>query len=145
MIKEEKTVILEQKFRVSKEKLWKALTERDQMIQWYFENIETFEPKTGFKTRFVIENEGRVFPHLWEVTTVVPNKKISYNWKYEGYTGDSMVTFELKEHGHNTTLKLTLQIFESFPQDIPEFKRESCIDGWNYLINQRLMNFLKNK
>lgn len=141
----DKPVVVEQSFPVSKKKLWSAITELDQMTQWFFENIETFKPIIGFKTEFVIENEGRVFPHLWTITEVEPYKKITYNWKYEGYAGDSDLSFELFEEENGTRLKLTHRVLESFPQDIPEFTRESCLGGWNYFIKERLMNYLNNK
>jgi uncharacterized protein YndB with AHSA1/START domain len=141
----EKPVVIEQIFNVSKENLWRAITEVKQMTQWFFENIESFQPKIGFKTRFVVENEGRKFPHLWTIIEIEPCKKITYNWKYEGYEGDSIVTFELIEQENNTKLRLTHQVLENFPQNIPEFKRENCLDGWNYFIKERLTSYLNGK
>ena len=138
-------VVVEQTFQVSKETLWGAITELGQMTQWFFDNIEAFEPKIGFKTKFVIENEGRIFPHLWTIIDVKPYEKITYNWRYEGYAGDSDVTFELIELVNGIKLKLTHQVLESFPQNIPEFTRESCLGGWNYFIKERLMSYLNSK
>ena len=140
-----KPIVVEVTFDVSIGELWKAITELKQMTQWFFDNIEAFRPKVGFETRFVIENEGRSFPHLWKITEVEPLRKITYNWKYEGYAGDSFVAFELFDEGENTRLKLTHTITKDFPQDIPEFTRESCIGGWNYFIRQSLVDYLKSK
>ena len=68
-----------------------------------------------------------------------------YNWRYEGYEGNSFVTFHLSEiNSHLTELKLTTKVTEDFPDDIPEFKRESCVGGWNYFIKDRLSEYLKN-
>ncbi len=73
-----------------------------------------------------------------------PLKKISYNWKYKNYLGDSNVIFELfKKHEH-TLLRLTTVILEDFPDEIPEFTRESCLGGWNYFITKSLKNYLDN-
>ncbi|MEL7124229.1 MAG: SRPBCC domain-containing protein, partial [Bacteroidota bacterium] len=88
------------------------------------------------------KNEGRVFPHQWKIMEVIPQQKIVYNWRYEGYAGDSMVSFELIENDAQTTLRLTHQVLESFPQDIPEFTRESCLGGWNYFIKESLSKYL---
>jgi len=63
-------------------------------------------------------------------------KKIIYNWKYEGYPGDSFVMFELFEQKKLTKLKLTHRGLESFPQDMPEFSRESGIAAWTYFIKK---------
>jgi len=32
-----------------------------------------------------------------------------------------------------------------FPDDIPEFKRESGVEGWNYLIKKSLKAFLEKE
>ena len=141
----ESPIVVEQRFNASPSKVWKAITEIHQMRQWFFENIEAFEPKVGFTTKFVVENEGRIFRHLWGITEVTPKKKICYNWKYEGYTGDSIVTFTLSTNNNYTQLRLTHQVTADFPQDIPEFKRESCLDGWNYFIKKRLNEYLASK
>ena len=123
-------------------KVWKAITELDQMTVWFFDNIPDFEAKVGFKTRFVVTSEDRTFIHLWDIVEVIPLKKIRYRWRYEDYQGDSFVTFELSEVKNQTILTLTTTIVEDFPEDIPEFKRESCQAGWNYFIKESLKNYL---
>ncbi len=95
MKKNDDPVIVEQSFNTPIEVVWNAITEIDQMRQWYFENIPSFKPEVGFETQFNIKNEDRNFLHLWKVTDVVPLNRITYNWKYEGYPGDSYVGFEL--------------------------------------------------
>ncbi len=142
MRKEDPPVVVKQSFNVSAERLWEAITNIDEMREWFFPNIPEFEPKIGFNTKFTVTNEGRDFPHLWEITEVIPQKLIIYNWKYEGYPGDSFVKFEIEERENQTILKLEFEVTEDFPDNIPEFKRESCIGGWQYFINQSLKNYL---
>jgi uncharacterized protein YndB with AHSA1/START domain len=77
------------------------------------------------------------------VTEVVPLKKITYNWKYEDYPGDSFITFELFEQNNLTKLKLIHSVLESFPEDIPEFKRESGLEGWTFFIRKSLKEFIE--
>ena len=138
-----KPIIVEQTFDVTSEDVWKAITNVDLMRLWFFDNIPSFKPKVGFETQFNVHNQGRDFLHLWRVTEVIPNKVISYNWKYEGYTGDSNVSFELLIQNGKTLIRLTHQVMESFDQSIPEFTRDSCLQGWEYFIQERLYNFLK--
>lgn len=114
------------------------------MHQWYFEKIPSFKPEVGFKTQFNIKSGERNFLHNWEVLEVIPHKLIKYNWKYENYPGDSNVTFELLAENNKTKLKLTVEVLEDFPQNIPEFKRESCIGGWEYFIKDRLKKYLES-
>jgi hypothetical protein len=42
-----------------------------------------------------------------------------------------------------TKLRLTAQVLEDFPEDIPEFKRESGVEGWTYFIKKSLKEFLE--
>jgi len=142
MINTDKPVIVEQTYDSSISNVWEAITQLDQMKRWFFENIESFDPKVGFETKFNVHVEGRDFMHLWKLTEVIPLKKITYNWRYEGYPGDSYVTFELFEQDDQTILRLTHEVVESFPDDLPEFTRESTVGAWNYFIGKTLKEYL---
>lgn len=136
-------IIIEQTFNSSLENVWDAISVLDKMKQWFFKNIESFEAVEGFETRFIVQVEDRIFPHLWTLTKVIPKKKITYDWRYEGYPGRSIVVFELFEEADKTTLRLTSTLIESFPDNIPEFKRESGVEGWTYFIKKSLKEYLE--
>lgn len=142
MTVEEAPIIIEERFNASAETVWNAITRHDHMIQWFFDNIPDFKAEVGFKTRFNIVSGDRNFLHIWKVTEVEPLKKIVYNWTFEGYEGSADLSMELFEENEHTRLVVTDTVLESFPQDIPEFKRESGVAGWQYFINERLKNFL---
>ena len=143
MRKDEDPIVVEQTYDASLDIVWNALTEIDQMRQWYFETIPSFKPEVGFETKFNVQSQDRNFLHMWKVTEVVSLKKLKYNWKYEGYPGDSFVVFELFKQDDMTKLRLTHEVQESFPEDIPEFKRESGVKGWTFFIKQSLKEFLE--
>ena len=135
-------IIVEATYPASIEKVWAAITELDQMRKWFFENIEDFQPKVGFETKFAIHHEGKTFTHQWKIREVIPYQRISYNWNYEEYDGDGYITFDLEKKDAGTLLRLTDILTAEYPSDIPEFKRESGVDGWNYFLNQQLKDFL---
>jgi uncharacterized protein YndB with AHSA1/START domain len=139
------TIVVTQSFKKSIPIVWNAITNLNQMKQWFFNNIEAFEPTVGFKTQFSIQNEGRIFTHLWTITEVIPFKKICYNWRYKEYEGNSTVYFELTNNETETTLTLTTVVTENFTPNIPEFNIESCRNGWNYFIKQNLKEYLEKK
>ena len=143
MRKNDEPVVVEQTFNTSIDTVWNSITRIDQLRQWYFENIPAFKAEVGFETQFNVHSQGRNFLHMWKVTEVLPNKMITYNWKYDGYPGDSFVMFELFDQGNLTNLRLTHQVQESFPEDIPEFTRQSCVEGWTFFINKSLKDFLE--
>lgn len=135
-------IVVEQTFNSSAESVWNSLTEINQMHKWYFENIPAFKPEVGFETRFNVQSEERNFLHIWKVTDVEPLKMIKYSWEFEEYPGKSTSAFEILKENNQTKLRLTVETLENFPDDIPEFKRESCIAGWEYFINGRLKVYL---
>jgi uncharacterized protein YndB with AHSA1/START domain len=140
----EQPIIVEQIFVAPITKVWSALTTLSEMKMWFFTNIKAFEPIAGFETNFDIQVEDRNFPHFWKVLEVQPNHKITTEWRYGGYQGCAIVEFKITQIDKQTHLKLTATTTESFPDDIPEFKIESAIDGWNYLIKKSLKDYLEN-
>lgn len=139
----EAPVVVTQTFNKPLEVIWNAITVKDEMVQWFFDNIPAFKPKVGFKTQFNVQAPSRDFLHLWEVIKVKPLSKIVVNWKYENFKGDSLVTMSLDKLGNLTKLTLTARVVEDFDDSIPEFKRESCVAGWNYFIKERLSDYLE--
>jgi uncharacterized protein YndB with AHSA1/START domain len=142
---DDEVIIIEETFNSSAESVWAALTEIEQMRLWYFGNIPEFKPVVGFETSFNVRSETRDFLHKWKITEVNPLKMIKYEWTFEGYSGRSTTLFEIFKKGDSTKLKLTVEVLEDFPDEIPEFRRESCIGGWNYFITNRLKEFLIKK
>ena len=143
MKKTENPVVVEQTFNASIEKVWDAITDINQMHQWYFDNIPAFEARVGFETQFNVQSEERNFLHKWKVTEATPKEKIAYMWTFAGYPGEGLVVFELFSQKNSTLLRVTNHGLESFPQDVAEFERESCIAGWTYFIQKRLKEYLE--
>jgi hypothetical protein len=72
-------------------------------------------------------------------------RKLTYSWKYDGYPGESFVTFELFGDDDKTRLKLTHDGLETFPIDNPDLNRENFVIGWNHIITKSLYEYLENK
>lgn len=125
--------IIERTFNAPIEKVWKALTDVNEMKQWYFD-IAAFKPEVGFEFEFTGGSPEKSYLHKCKVTEVVVGKKLSYSWRYEGYPGNSVVTFELFDEGKETKLKLTHEGIETFPKGLTDFAPESFAKGWTYII-----------
>ena len=138
-------IIVEQVFDSTIQQVWEAITDPTQMRQWFFGQIVSFKAEVGFSTEFDVSFDGKRFIHQWKVTEVLPQRRIAYDWRYRGYPGDSRVTWELTSERHQSKLKLTVEGLETFPQDMPEFTRESCIQGWTYFIGERLKKYLEDR
>ena len=135
-------IIIEETYRAPIERVWDAITKKDQMCKWFFESINDFVPQVGFCTKFDVSSGQKNYLHVWRVTEAVPNQRLTLEWKYGGYPGDSFVTFELSRSGAGTHLKLTHEGLETFPTDDRAFSRDSCLQGWNYFICQSLKSYL---
>lgn len=136
MSSQNKPIIVEETFDVSVETVWDVITDIDHMRQWFFDNIPAFKPVVGFETQFDVQSGNRNFKHLWKLIEVESQKNIVYQWRYAEYPGEGIVSFELSEAGRQTRLIITSTGMSSFPQDIPEFSRESCLGGWTYFIGK---------
>jgi len=136
-------IVIEQHFTANPARLWKALTNPAEMRKWFFEQMPDFQPEVGFYTEFVITNDGRTFTHCWTIKEVIPEQKIVYGWNYPEYPGDSNVHFDIEARENGSLLRVSTEILEDYPDDIPEFKRESAITGWKYFIQERLSEYLE--
>lgn len=124
-------------------KVWKAITDKNEMKEWYFD-LKEFKPEVGFEFRFMGgPSEDRQYLHICEITEVEENKKLEYSWRYDGYPGKSFVTFELFEEGERTRVKLTHSVLESFGTDNRDFAKENFDAGWEAIIRTSLKNYLE--
>jgi len=135
-------VVVERTLDAPVARVWKALTEVDQMRQWYFD-LKEFRPEVGFEFGFVVEHEGNTYDHRCKVTEVIPQRKIVYTWRYEGHEGNSLVTIELFPEGDKTRLKLTHTGLDTFPRT-QAFARENFEKGWTEGIGSELKKFVES-
>jgi len=114
-------VVIERTFNAPVARVWKALTDVEEMRRWYFD-LKEFKP---------------------EVTDVIPQKKLAYTWRYQGHEGNSLVTFELFANSDKTRLKLTHEGLETFPK-LPAFARKNFEAGWTSIASE-LQRFVEGQ
>lgn len=137
-------IIIEQTYNAPASKIWQALTDKQQMKQWYFD-VSDFKPEVGFQFQFNGGPEDRVYVHLCTVTEVIANQKLKHSWRYQGYEGNTFVTWELFEEGDQTKVRLTHEGIETFPADNADFAKENFVQGWAYITGTQLKNFVEEK
>ncbi|MDF3078543.1 MAG: hypothetical protein K0S09_2432 [Sphingobacteriaceae bacterium] len=134
--------VIERSFNAPAEKIWKAISDKEQMKQWYFD-LKEFEPKEGFQFTFEGGDGTNTFLHLCEVLEVEPNKKLQHSWRYDGFEGNSFVTWELLPEGDGKTkVRLTHEGLETFPADNPSFARSNFEAGWTAIVGTNLGEYL---
>lgn len=135
--------VIERTFNAPSSRVWKAITDKAKMKQWYFD-LSEFKPEVGFEFQFPGEGHNcEKYVHLCKITEVIPGKKLTYTWRYENHEGNSVVSFELFEEGNSTRLKLTHAGLETFLMNNPDFAKESFAEGWTQLIGTSLKEFVE--
>lgn len=138
-----KILVIERTYEAPIKRVWEAITNKYQMKQWYFE-VHDFKAEVGFEFQFYGESKEKKYLHICTVVEAEPITKISYTWSYDGYVGQSLVTFELfSEDENKTRLKLSHSGLETFPTDNPDFAKENFNQGWKTILGQSLRNFLE--
>jgi uncharacterized protein YndB with AHSA1/START domain len=122
--------------------VWEAITDKNKMKQWYFD-IAEFKPEVGFEFQFTGGNEGRTYLHLCKILEVQEYKKLKHSWRYDGYEGNSFVTWELFDEGEKTRVKLTHEGLETFPINNPDLAKNNFVMGWTEITGTLLPNYLQ--
>jgi uncharacterized protein YndB with AHSA1/START domain len=99
-------IIIERSYNAPIEKVWKAITDKAEMKKWYFDLTE-FKAEKGFEFSFMGGTEDKQYKHDCRITEVIVNKKLAHTWRYDGYEGNTEVTWELFDEGGKTRLKLS--------------------------------------
>jgi len=133
---------IERTYDAPVEKVWKAITDKDQIKQWSFD-IKAFKPEVGFEFQFYGGTVEKQYLHLCKVLEVVKFKKLKYTWRYDGYEGNSIVTFDLFAEGKKTRVRLTHEGLESFPKSNPDFAEKNFQEGWLSIIGTTLKEFVE--
>jgi uncharacterized protein YndB with AHSA1/START domain len=137
------TFTAERIFKASRKDVWRAITEKELMKQWYFD-LPEFKAEVGFTFGVTGgEPDGVQYVHHFEILEVVLEKKLVHTWCFVGYEGVSYLTYELFDEGENTKLILTHSGLENFPADNPDFAFHKFELGWNHILDISLKTFLE--
>ena len=134
--------VIERTYNAKPDSVWQAITDKDKMKEWYFD-LKEFKPEVGFKFEFSGGSEEQQYLHLCEITEVVPGKKLTHSWQYDGYPGESFVTWEIFDEGDKTRVKLTHAGLHTFPQVSKDFSRESFTAGWTHIVGISLKEYVE--
>ena len=135
-------IIIEQKINASVEKVWQAITNKDELDQCFFE-VDDFEPEIGYRFSFYSGGEEEKYLHLCKVKEIEEYKKLSYSWRYADVDGDSVVTYELVSEGDKMLFRLRHEGIETFPRNNFLFSRDSFLQGWKELIEISLKEYVE--
>lgn len=138
----EQKVTREAIYNTSLEKLWQALTDKDQLQQWYF-TIADFLPEPGRSFQFY-EGPEKQFLHLGKIIEVIPQKKLQHTWEHPQHSkGSTLLTWELFPEGDKTRVVLTHTGIETLADGGAAFAKENYEQGWKEIMDNQLRRFLE--
>ncbi|PWN72077.1 SRPBCC domain-containing protein [Chryseobacterium phosphatilyticum] len=136
-------VTVQYKINAPIDKVWEALTDKNEMKSWYFD-IKDFEPEVGKVFNFFEPGGESKYHHQCEILEMIPNKKLKHTWSYPDYSKlKTTVTWELMPEEGGTVVRLTHDEIENFNELGSNFSRESFTEGWNGIIGQSLKGYLE--
>ena len=137
-------IVIEHTYHAPIDKVWNAITDKNKMKLWYFD-LEDFKPEVGYEFTFEGGSENKTYLHICRVTDVIIGNKLTHSWRYDGYKGNSYVTWELFSEDDNTRVKLTHKGLETFPETNPDFAKSNFEQGWTSILGTSLKEYLEKQ
>ncbi len=126
------------------DKVWNAITNKEQMKNWYFD-VPDFEPKIGNNFSFYGGDENEEYHHFCEIVDLIPNEKLKHSWTYPEISKEkTLVKWELKSENEGTIVTLTHKGLEAFEHLGENFKIHSFRKGWEDIVGKSLKEFVEN-
>lgn len=141
-IMDDTAIIIEKLYRASISRIWRAITDKDQMKEWYF-TIDDFELKQDSVFNFYVDGDKEVYHHQCIIKEIIPEKKLSHTWTHPSHSnGESLLTWILQPTVGGTKVTLTHQGVDTFVDAGESFTRESFKAGWNEILKTSLREYL---
>jgi uncharacterized protein YndB with AHSA1/START domain len=134
-------LVIERVFDAPVSRVWKALTARDQIGEWFMA-IDEFQPEEGFEFTLVAEHKNMRYVHLCRVTEVIEQQRLRYSFRFQNIRGITYVTWELFPEGKKTRLRLTHEGLELIAHAGPDYAQSNFEHGWTEFLDERLTSFL---
>ncbi|TZF99127.1 SRPBCC domain-containing protein (plasmid) [Chryseobacterium panacisoli] len=136
-------ITVQHKINVPAEKIWKALTDKNEMKSWYFD-IQDFVLEIGKEFNFYEPGGENKYHHQGEILEIMPNQKLKHTWSYPDFSAlKTIVTWDLLPEDGQTLVKVTHEGIENF-KDLGEgFSRENFTEGWKTILGQSLKEYVE--
>lgn len=138
------TFSLTRTYEVPVDLLWQVITQKEHLKHWYFDFAEDWQLKVGASFEWLAgPPDGQQWQHKGEILEILEHKKLSHSWEYPGYSGTSVVTWELTAvDDTHTRLDFCHYFKVPFDPTVPELGIENFVAGWNDILNTGLVEYL---
>lgn len=137
-------IIIEQKVNAPAGKVWKALTDKNEMKIWYFD-IADFIPQEGAVFNFYEPGDEKKYHHQAKILEIIPEKKLKHTWFYPEFSDqETIITWELYPDGENTLIRLIHENINGFNDLGENFSEKAFTEGWTQIIEESLKKYLES-
>lgn len=133
-------LVINRKYPVSRERVWQAWTDADQMKTWLApEGMTTADLECDLRVGgayrlTMVQPDGEKYVAKGVYREIKPPELLSYTWTWEEDTPaeehETLLTLEFHDLGKETELVLTHENLKS------EESSKSHTEGWNSLLNK---------
>lgn len=137
-------ITVQYKINAPAEKVWKALTDKNEMKSWYFD-IQDFDLEIGKQFNFYEPGGENKYHHQGEILEIISNQKLKHTWSYPDSSPlKTVVTWELQSEDGETVITLTHEGIENFKDLGDGFSKDNFTQGWKAIVGQSLKIYLEN-
>ena len=137
-------VIVKQRVNAPVDKVWSAITSRNQMKEWYFD-IPDFELEQDNEFNFYEPGSEKKYHHHGKILEIIPEQKLKHTWAYPEFSKDkTIVKWELQQDGEETVVTLTHKGLENLEHLGGDFTKTSFENGWTEILGKSLKNYFEN-
>ncbi|HEY1079781.1 MAG TPA: SRPBCC domain-containing protein [Bdellovibrio sp.] len=134
------------KIYASPAEVWGALTDSDELENWWSEDV-TLEPKKGGKFREAwLDDAGGKQLASGEVIAVKAKQEITFTWKEKNWdkSQQTQCTITINEDGKHSVVTVTHEGWNTFTDEKKKKKTMSDFSvGWKYHL-QELKSYLED-
>lgn len=118
----------------SAEKIWKALTTKEQMKEWYFD-IPDFKLEEKSVFNFFETGETKEYHHQCEILEIIEHEKFVHTWTHPSHSkGTSTLSWILENNEKGVLIHLKHEGIEQFEDAGPAFSEANFEMGWKNIL-----------
>ena len=122
----------------SAEVLWNALTDSDELANWWSEKVVLQTKKGGLFKEPWEDDQGQKQLAQGKVIDLKKNQFITFSWSEKSWPGKAQTfcTFAIEDQGKTRQLKVTHQGWESLPEKLQKATMREFKVGWTYHLKE---------
>lgn len=136
--------IIKRVYQAPVDLVWEVITKREHLKNWYFDFTEDWKLSIGAVFEWEAgDTESKLWLHRGEMLDIVDQKLLKHSWEYPGYSGYSVLSWNLQALNNTTTeIELTHDFTIPFDVTVKAFDRSNFEAGWTHILSINLQEYL---